>query len=96
LHTIFAPEKGNTYHHFYIQFNIPMLFSDEYKTILEPAQGTFRDKGSRFLAFSFPVTNEKEIKFNLEALRKQYYDATHHCYAYIIGSDKSAFGMNYD
>jgi uncharacterized YigZ family protein len=73
-----------------------MLFSDEYKTIAKSAQGSFRDKGSRFLAFAFPATNEQEVKQQLEALRKQYYDATHHCYAYVLGFDKSAYRVNDD
>lgn len=73
-----------------------MLFSDEYKTITQPAQGSFRDRGSRFLAFVFPVSSEQEVKQHLETLRKQYYDATHHCYAYILGFDKSAYRVNDD
>jgi len=73
-----------------------MLFSDEYKTITESAQGSFRDKGSRFLAFAIPAITEQEVKQHIEALRKQYYDATHHCYAYVLGFDKSAFRVNDD
>jgi len=73
-----------------------MLFSDEYKTILQPAQGSFRDKGSRFLAFAYPAVSEQEVKKLLEGLRKQYYDATHHCYAYVLGFDKSAYRSNDD
>jgi uncharacterized YigZ family protein len=73
-----------------------MLFSDEYKTIVQPAQGSFRDKGSKFLSFAIPVVNEQEVKQQLEALRKQYYDATHHCYAYVLGFDKSAYRVNDD
>ncbi|MEI6062753.1 MAG: YigZ family protein [Bacteroidota bacterium] len=73
-----------------------MLFSDEYKTITQACQGSFRDKGSRFLAFALPATSEAEVKQQLDALRKQYYDATHHCYAYILGFDKSAYRVNDD
>jgi uncharacterized YigZ family protein len=73
-----------------------MLFSDEYKTITQPAQGSFRDRGSRFLAFAFPAVSEKEVKEHLDTLKKQYYDATHHCYAYILGVDKSAYRINDD
>ena len=73
-----------------------MLFSDEYKTITEPVQGSFRDKGSKFLAFGIPVNSEQEVKQHLEAMRKQYYDATHHCYAYVLGFDKSALRVNDD
>jgi uncharacterized YigZ family protein len=73
-----------------------MLFSDEYKTIAKPSQGFFRDKGSRFLSFAFPAASEQEVKQHLELLRKQYYDATHHCYAYVLGFDKSAYRVNDD
>lgn len=73
-----------------------MLFSDEYKTISQTAQGSFRDKGSKFLSFVIPTATEQEVKQQLEALRKQYYDATHHCYAYILGFDKSAYRVNDD
>lgn len=73
-----------------------MLFSDEYKTITASAQGSFRDRGSRFLAYAIPVKSEAEVKQQLESLRKQYYDATHHCYAYILGFDKSAYRINDD
>jgi uncharacterized YigZ family protein len=73
-----------------------MLFSDEYKTIAKASQGSFRDKGSKFLAFAVPASSEQEVKQHLEALRKQYYNATHHCYAYILGFDKSAFRVNDD
>jgi len=73
-----------------------MLFSDEYKTISQSAQGSFRDKGSRFLAFAYPASSEQEVKQHLETLRKQYYDATHHCYAYVLGFDKSGYRTNDD
>lgn len=73
-----------------------MLFSDEYKTIEKPSQGSYREKGSKFLAFAIPASSEQEVKLQLDALRKQYYDATHHCYAYILGFDKSAYRINDD
>jgi len=73
-----------------------MLFSDEYKTIEKTAQGSFRDRGSKFLSFAIPASSEQEVKQQLDALRKQYYDATHHCYAYVLGFDKSAYRVNDD
>jgi uncharacterized YigZ family protein len=73
-----------------------MLFSDEYKTITHSAQGSFRDKGSKFLSFAFPAASEQEVKQHLETLKKQYFDATHHCYAYVLGFDKSAYRINDD
>ena len=62
-----------------------MTDDDHYKTIGSPAEGLFRDKGSRFIAFAFHVENEDEIREHLAALRKKYHDATHHCYAWRLG-----------
>lgn len=73
-----------------------MLFTDQYKTIASPVTGNYRDKGSRFLSFAIPVSTEAAAKAELEILRKKYHDATHHCYAYILGPDKSAWRMNDD
>ena len=95
LHTFAKTEVLQYQSYFYYIYN-RMLFSDEYKTIAQPAQGSFRDKGSRFMAFAYPATSEQEVKQHLDELRKQYYDATHHCYAYVLGFDKSAFRFNDD
>ncbi|MCD6112679.1 MAG: YigZ family protein [Bacteroidales bacterium] len=73
-----------------------MLFEDTYKTIEKRTQGYFKDRGSKFYAFAYPVTTEEEIKTILQELRKEYHDARHHCYAYILGFDKSAYRMNDD
>jgi len=59
--------------------------SDTYLTIAGESQGYYREKRSKFLAFAYPVSNLQEFKARLEALKKQYHDARHHCYAYIIG-----------
>jgi uncharacterized YigZ family protein len=73
-----------------------MLFDDRYQEILSPAEGIFKDKGSKFIARAFPVYHEEEIKGILEMLRKEYYDARHHCYAYILNPDKSSYRINDD
>ncbi len=73
-----------------------MLFTDEYKTISAMSEGTFKDKGSKFLSFAIPVETESEVKEHLDILKKKYYDATHHCYSYILGFDKSATRVNDD
>jgi uncharacterized YigZ family protein len=67
-----------------------------YKTIAEKAEGLYREKGSRFLAFGFPVTDESEVKSILASLRKKYHDARHHCYAYRIGTDPFRYRANDD
>ncbi|MGL5890690.1 MAG: IMPACT family protein, partial [Bacteroidia bacterium] len=56
----------------------------------------FKDRGSRFLAFAYPVTTEDEIKVHLERLRKEHFGANHHCYAWRLGADKQRFRANDD
>jgi uncharacterized YigZ family protein len=58
---------------------------DTYKTINEPTKGLYKDKGSKFLAFAYPVFSEEEIKIHITNLKKEYFDARHHCYAYVLG-----------
>lgn len=65
-------------------------------TLDEPSQGLYKEKGSKFLAFAYPVRSEEEIKEKLTALRKEYYDARHHCYAWILGPEKLQFRANDD
>lgn len=72
------------------------MFDDTYHTIAGPAQGLYKEKGSKFLAFAFPVRSTDEVKQHLEALRKEYFDARHHCYAYILGPTKDAYRANDD
>ncbi len=72
------------------------LFSDTYRTIKEPVEGLFKDRGSRFIARAFPVRREEEVKEILSKLRREYHDARHHCYAYILGPSKSAYRINDD
>lgn len=71
-------------------------FVDEYLTISKPSEGLFKDRGSKFLAFAYPVSNEDEIKIIQEQLRSDYHDARHHCYAYMLGKDKDVFRANDD
>lgn len=70
--------------------------TDSFLTIEKPSKGLFKDKGSRFLSFAFPVGNEEEIKLILEETRKQYHDARHHCYAWRLGADMQHFRSNDD
>ncbi len=69
---------------------------DSYLTLAAPAEATLRERSSKFLAFAWPVRNEEEIRTHLEALRKRYYDATHHCYAWRLGADGAAWRANDD
>jgi uncharacterized YigZ family protein len=69
---------------------------DTYRTIAEPAEGLYKEKGSKFIALAYPVYSEEEVKEVLTELRKKYYDARHHCYAYILGADQSRYRANDD
>ncbi|NTW24140.1 MAG: YigZ family protein [Lentimicrobium sp.] len=73
-----------------------MLFEDTYYTISCRSTGLYKEKGSKFIALAIPVKDEQEVKNELDQIRKDYYDARHHCYAYIIGFDKSAWRANDD
>lgn len=73
-----------------------MLFEDTYLTIAQPCEGLFKDKGSKFIAHAYPVNTEEKIKQILAALRKQHFNARHHCYAFRLGADKQAFRANDD
>ncbi len=73
-----------------------MLFDDTYKTIEAPAEGIFKDRGSKFLGFAYPVSSEQEVKNILEQMRKTHFSAAHHCYAFRIGPDKTMFRANDD
>jgi len=73
-----------------------MLFSDSYYTIREASEGVFKDRGSKFLAFAFPVISEDEIKIHLAQLRKLHPSARHHCYAWRLGPSAQAYRSNDD
>ncbi|NOU47274.1 MAG: YigZ family protein [Bacteroidales bacterium] len=73
-----------------------METSDNYSEIVRRSEGQYKEKGSKFIAIAFPVHSEEEVKLQLELIRKEYYDARHHCFAYIIGSDKSISKSNDD
>jgi uncharacterized YigZ family protein len=75
---------------------VQKMEADNYKTINSSSRGIYKEKGSRFLAFAFPVTNQEEIKPILDGLRKEYHDARHHCYAYMIGRERKVWRMNDD
>ena len=70
--------------------------TDQYKTIAKPSRGEFKDRGSKFIAYAFPVYSESEWQEHLEAVKKEHFKARHHCYAYRIGLDQNNFRANDD
>lgn len=70
---------------------------DTYKTLAAPSEEIlFKEKGSKFYGYAFPVTSEEEIREALEVLRKQHYGARHHCYAWQLGSRYEQYRVNDD
>jgi uncharacterized YigZ family protein len=69
---------------------------DVYKTILSLSQGYYTDRRSRFISFAIPVKTTAEVKELLDKYRRQYYDARHICWAYMLGSDRQTFRANDD
>ena len=63
----------------------PQSTTDCYKNIAAPSKGIFKDKGSKFLAFAYPVESEEEAKAVISSLKREYFDARHHCYAWRLG-----------
>lgn len=69
---------------------------DSFLTIKSPSKGLFKDKGSKFIAFAYPVSNEDEIKKHIQYLKKEHDAARHHCYAWRLGVEKIRFRVNDD
>lgn len=70
--------------------------NDSYLTLAGKTEGIYKELGSKFLYFSFPVNSEDAIKAELSTLRKTYFDATHHCFAWVLGQDGTQFRANDD
>jgi len=73
-----------------------MLFDDTYQTIKGNAEGIFRDKGSKFIAYAYPFSAESELKPILSKLRAEHAKARHFCWAYRLGQNRSVFKLNDD
>ncbi|WP_295674000.1 YigZ family protein [uncultured Mucilaginibacter sp.] len=73
-----------------------MLFEDTYRTIEKPAEGLFRDRGSKFLGFAYPIQSELELKPIIAKLKSEHPKANHHCSALRLGIDRSVFRVNDD
>ena len=69
---------------------------DTYLSLEGPAEGLYKELGSRFIALAYPVESEEEVKALVDAAHKKYHDARHHCYAYRLGLDGAKFRANDD
>lgn len=73
-----------------------MELKDTYLTIERASEGFYKEKGSKFLAFAYPVSDEESVKTIITDLKKKYYDARHYCYAYIMGFEGDNYRANDD
>lgn len=73
-----------------------MLFDDSYQTISTPAEGIFRDRGSKFISYAYPIRSEADIKPLLTQIRSVHPKANHHCWAMRLSPDRSVFRVNDD
>lgn len=71
-----------------------MMTADTYRTIAAPAEGTYTEKRSKFIAIALPVRTVDEVKAWLDVYQKKYYDARHVCYAYMLGPERKDFRAN--
>ncbi len=62
-----------------------------YRTVQFRTEGLYKEKGSKFLSFALPVNSEGEVKEQIDLLKKEYFDARHHCFAYVMGPDKKKY-----
>ena len=70
--------------------------TDTYKTISSTAEGYYTEKRSKFLAFAHHVESVDDVKQIVARYRKQYYDARHVCYAYMLGAERLDYRANDD
>lgn len=73
-----------------------MLFEDTYFTIDKPCEAVFRDRGSKFIAYAYPISTDQEIKNIVADLKKENPKANHHCWAMRWSTDRSVFRLNDD
>lgn len=67
-----------------------------YYTIAQPVIAEFKDRGSRFLAYAYPLSSVEEFKKKLKQLREEHHKAVHHCFAYRLGIDRNIFRVSDD
>lgn len=72
------------------------MADDSYRTIKQIAEGYYTEKRSRFISYAIPVRTVEEVKEQVEKYRKDYYDARHVCWAYMLGADRKTFRANDD
>ena len=73
-----------------------MSSNTSYKTLLEASSGVYKEKGSKFYSYAYPIDSETDVKIFLQKIKKEHHSARHHCFAYVIGKDGTKFRANDD
>ncbi|WP_296945016.1 YigZ family protein [uncultured Dysgonomonas sp.] len=73
-----------------------MTMEDTFRTIVKTSKAIYTEKRSKFIAYAIPVLSVDDAKAEIEKLRKEYYDARHVCWAYMLGADRKDFRANDD
>ena len=72
------------------------MMNDTYNTIEEESTGYFKDKGSKFYSYAYPLNSEDDVKEIILKLKKEHHSARHHCYAWRLGTEEIRFRANDD
>ena len=73
-----------------------MIINDTYNELSSESKGIYKEKGSKFIAYAFPVHSNEDIREKIQKIKKEEYAARHHCYAYILHANKSEKRANDD
>lgn len=79
-----------------LTLNSQLMTPGSYKTIEKSSVAEYKDRGSKFIAYAFPIRNINEFKEKLAAIKKEHPKATHHCFAYRTGTDGNNFRVGDD
>jgi uncharacterized YigZ family protein len=93
---LFGFNSANIVFKYAVTLSHLMEYTDTYKTIRLPNEGLYKEKGSRFIAFAFPISTEQQIKGIIADLRKEHHSARHHCFAWRLGAEMKTFRVNDD
>jgi uncharacterized YigZ family protein len=70
--------------------------SDTYNTIIGTSAGIYKEKGSRFVSVAMPFSDQDQLKPTIDKIRKEHHDAKHHCFAYMVGYERTIWRVNDD
>ena len=70
--------------------------SSKFKTIAQPSEGIYKEKGSKFIGFAFPISSETEFKQHIKEIKEQHPDSGHFCYGFCLGINRESYRYSDD